>query len=480
MSDVTYYSIGSHSLFLYPYIFNVSFSKASYQSSHSLYCTASLYSAANTYTSYTNNSFSSDEEFFSDSEIYPTSIRYADVKSGVYVFERPPFQANIDFYSGRKHSGKKTTKYLDDLKIWIPWTIFVFKMNPSAFETSSSECYMFFNDKPLSSFDDIVTLPYTPNTFNNGRICFGLTGQKFDINFKNGNIPSTVSSFCNHLFNDYFNSWNYDLSLTTMQISLLHLYFEEKNIYSRIDKTNRKIPSVLKHSANLEQVYNGLDGHSGSSKTWVYILSLLSYLDFSETLDLISFLKSNSPHSTYQKNSQSLSEFISDYSKNVKKNFNHEAYQQCFSDSHQDSSATFANIISSSLSSSTQVWTDLFKKIVPTAANPLLKCEYRINFSNAPQKLELENFHPSKSIFTSVYNQFINDMNKAYSSCLSVYQNSKIEPYNNDQFSINGLDELLFSDKFLDLRNSFISTLRGICYMNSVITLDYEVLNANI
>jgi hypothetical protein len=143
-----------------------------------------------------------------DFSLYPMAVRYADLERGLYIIERPPFQIDLDFSTAKSYRTRKAPKYLTNAKMWIPWTVSIitFRKNTPGYFTFS----VFFNNKPLSSFEDNLIPSYLPNTSAHGSVCLGqdssLVNELIDKN------STDISAIYNQAFNDYFAGWNSDLA----------------------------------------------------------------------------------------------------------------------------------------------------------------------------------------------------------------------------------------------------------------------------
>ena len=83
--------------------------------------------------------------------VYPMAVRYISEKN-TYVIERPPFQLEVDFRMGGAHSGHPK---MPPVKIWIPWTVMIFKAD--SFVTGSfSDVQLFLNSGPIDSLDNYL------------------------------------------------------------------------------------------------------------------------------------------------------------------------------------------------------------------------------------------------------------------------------------------------------------------------------------
>jgi len=142
-----------------------------------------------------NNSINSPRD---PENIFPIAVRYIS-SNGTYFIERPPFQTEVDFnrYKGR------STKF-PPLKIWVPWTILVY--NPR----DPLMYHLYFSHKSLSSMEDFYFPSFFPNTYDDGRLCMGLSSCRIPTdNISVKNIKLMYSS----IINEYMSGgWNTDLS----------------------------------------------------------------------------------------------------------------------------------------------------------------------------------------------------------------------------------------------------------------------------
>jgi len=147
--------------------------------------------------------------------VYPMAVRYIS-ENNTYVIERPPFELEIDFRMGGAHSGHPK---MPAVKIWVPWTVMIFKAN--AFVTGSfSEAQLFLNSGPIESLDDHLVPCLYPNSYSNAKICFSNSLNDFnDVldlkEFEKGNIGYIY----NYIFNNYMmGGWNADLEQNLVRI----------------------------------------------------------------------------------------------------------------------------------------------------------------------------------------------------------------------------------------------------------------------
>ena len=139
-------------------------------------------------------------------DLYPIAVRYTDNKN-VWLIERPPFKATINFKNAKSAQPSKQNFTFD---IWVPWTLMLLHVIP---EESYYNAYLYFNDGPLNSTEDSFIPCIYPNMYMDARMCLNETTillqqhlsstQSFDI--------STIYNF---IINDYMSGgWNTDLGV---------------------------------------------------------------------------------------------------------------------------------------------------------------------------------------------------------------------------------------------------------------------------
>jgi hypothetical protein len=203
---------------------------------------------------------------------YPIAVRHLTATHA--VIERPPFQIKVD-YSPTKSSNRR--KPIKPVTIWIPWTVLVADLRPDHFFSHSR---IFFNDKPLESFDEKMATPYTSNVFNDSKICMG------SISMASRMIEKSDYNALYHAYiNEYFSGgWNADL---------------DNGIYDVLTSTNPdKIPhfngftpidsNIVDKLKNKKMSFYKSNSSSFQQANLYYALSLLS---LEETLDLVSKYK---------------------------------------------------------------------------------------------------------------------------------------------------------------------------------------------
>lgn len=152
----------------------------------------------------------------SQRELMPLAVRYID-KSGNYYVERPPFKININYKNCRAFDSTRET--VDDLQMWIPWSImsiqgsFSYSFNPS-------DVKIVFSHKPLEKNTDIYVNPFLPNSYTDGRICWSNSFNSVSsLNTDKNEIKSFDLTYWHSLIlNDYMmGGWNTDLVCRPLQ-----------------------------------------------------------------------------------------------------------------------------------------------------------------------------------------------------------------------------------------------------------------------
>jgi len=232
----------------------------------------------------------------------PVCVKYKS--ETCIVIERPPFKINPNIrYSRRAY--RESAKYIREPDIWIPWTVVLLVCN-RGFNTRNARIvsYLFFRDEPLSSFDDVVILPYTPNIFNDGRICMGDGENRFMDAINNGDFAlSDISSVYSFIMNEYFmGGWNMDLGHVILN--------EAKEVFSKIVSPENRASTLelAKSHGNyyiikcLKKISAGRDAHLDSKdKSVKFYLNYLSCLDLNQTLEHVKLLieRSHNLHNPY-------------------------------------------------------------------------------------------------------------------------------------------------------------------------------------
>jgi hypothetical protein len=139
----------------------------------------------------------------------PLPIAVRAIQDNIYVIERPPFKTSVRLTGARAARVKKEASIL--CEVWIPWTVSILTMPTE--DNHGPSLKMFYNDGPLSSLEDLLITPWTPNFHYSGEICLGQTSSNFMDAVAHNNVnPNSVTEVYHYLVNDYFNGgWNLDL-----------------------------------------------------------------------------------------------------------------------------------------------------------------------------------------------------------------------------------------------------------------------------
>ena len=283
-------------------------------------------------------------------QLYPIAVRYIS-SDGLYYIERPPFQVDVDYKIARASSNTK--RRFNSAKIWIPWTIFVFNpSNPNYF-------HYYFADKALSSFEDEYIVPYLPNTYPEGAICFSNSLQTLPFDHTTSSFD--VKALYSLAINEFFaGGWNSDLGHPHRQLIDTFVYSHNssevsekyKNLYPDLyaflypteDQLLPLIKSskVIRTSFELSQRYSTSIFNYLHEPNYHYVfLYLLSQLNLQQTLSLISQIINYRRDRSNHNNSLTFSDIIDKTSASSHAD-NHDpfdyrsAYQSIFSQSIND------------------------------------------------------------------------------------------------------------------------------------------------
>ena len=212
-----------------------------------------------------------------DYSLLPLAVRYSSPDGKMHVIERPPFEIEVDFSASTSFRPRISPKFLQSVKIWIPWTVSVISTNYQSNSFSSTfGFHLYFNDKPLQSLDDVLVPCYLPNS-SGGSICMGQDSLIATQLIQNG---SSITDVYNHIFNSYFGGWNCDLSP--------HMFNQEyfAPIIDRISASSKKNAAIL---ANMGY-------RSNTAKYFKSLLFLLSNTSLEEHIGYITYTKQNTSH----------------------------------------------------------------------------------------------------------------------------------------------------------------------------------------
>ena len=303
------------------------------------------------------------ESALNKQSLLPLSVRYID-KSGNYYIERPPFKIKINYKNSR---AMLNGTVVDDLEIWIPWTLMIIPHSFSLNFDPSSVC-LFYSNEQLSSTKTHYVRSLFPNSYENNSICWSQSFQKL---ISTDNTRDDLSSFDltywhSMILNDYMmGGWNNDLQSSSLNNITQHFYhrlsFYADNLRERKGMTpkeaeeyifkkypslyryihmekfpelSQKVRSILmnkfhlpKNAAcmltDLSYVPSGRKRRDNYDHVVGYayckLLAFFSVCSLSETLDFYSdvssYLLEFSPNSIYGRYTYSFSKIISDYNR---------------------------------------------------------------------------------------------------------------------------------------------------------------------
>jgi hypothetical protein len=235
----------------------------------------------------------SKSAFTRDYSLLPLAVRYSSPDGKTHIIERPPFEIEIDFSTATSYRPRTTPKYLQSVKMWIPWTVSVISTEYQSGSFSSSFVFhLYFNDGPLQSFDDKLVPCYLPNS-SSGNICMGQDSLPTSQMIENG---SSITDIYNHTFNSYFGGWNCDLSCAMQNLE----YFAP--IVEKISQ-NKKSAAII---SNYYKRHN-------TAKYYKSLLYLLSNISLQEHIGYITYTKEKTsyhPTLRHHFNKSNLDSFI--------------------------------------------------------------------------------------------------------------------------------------------------------------------------
>lgn len=214
----------------------------------------------------TRNSFSVETEPEKFKELYPIAVRWTNNKD-LWLVERPPFRATITYRNSRSHTSVVKNYTFD---IWVPWTLMMLSIDP---ERSNYVTWLYFNDGPLNSIDDVVIPCFYPNMYNDARMCLNQSSVQLQQHLAEVN-KFDLRTIYNFVINDYMSGgWNYDLGIGVFDAIISkaahknptdHSRKHLSSVYDDITKkytylqNSKKVLSFLKYFSHLslEQVMN--------------------------------------------------------------------------------------------------------------------------------------------------------------------------------------------------------------------------------
>lgn len=264
----------------------------------SVYELKAVISPASSYFNQLSSHYISSHVNFND--FYPIAVRYTDGKN-IWLIERPPFLANIDYKNSRSSWDGKQKEY----SIWMPWTTMLLVSNPN---NSYYDAHLFFNDGPITSLDQYAVPCIFPNIYGDGRMCLNQTSiglqqhvaatGKFDI-----------STIYNYIINDYMTGgWNTDLGIQV---------FDRLVQFSKTAQAAKR--KIVHGDSDQKKVYPSAITAAGRISTKKYIPNFINYFSRS-SLDEINTIISEAKQTMALNNNGSFKTY-SDVIDTVSKNF---------------------------------------------------------------------------------------------------------------------------------------------------------------
>lgn len=237
---------------------------------------------------------------------YPVCVRY--VSANYVVVERPPFRVPVRMKYGHSMSrGGRSDKISYENEIWIPWTVTIIDRNylNSTYGGirggSSRPVYMFFRSSALTSLDDIMVAPYTPNVYADGVICMGRTASDAFERVRQGELnPGSVTDIYNYWMNEYFSGgWNLDLvghAQSEQYLRILDSFIKIKEFVKDIDNSYLKRVLFPKYG---ESIFGDgkclkFDNYIPDKVQAKLFINVLSHLNLEQTLSYVDSIVSRS------------------------------------------------------------------------------------------------------------------------------------------------------------------------------------------
>lgn len=197
------------------------------------------------------SAFTSNTTIETFKDFYPIAVRWTNSKN-LWLIERPPFKASITFKNAR--SGRSSSK-VHTFDVWVPWTSMLLFSDP---EKSHYNAWLYFNDGPINSVDDVLVPCFYPNMYNDGRMCLNETSVLLQQHLAETN-KFDIKTIYNFIINDYMaGGWNLDLGISIFDLAVARSSSSKlKKIYSDITNQNtylrntKKVLSFLKYFSNL-------------------------------------------------------------------------------------------------------------------------------------------------------------------------------------------------------------------------------------
>lgn len=263
-----------------------------------VYEVKAVISSASRYFNQLTSYYSSSDVTFND--FYPIAVRYTDGKN-IWLIERPPFLANIDFKNSRSSwEGKQK-----DYSIWMPWTTMLLVSNPT---NSHYDAHLFINDGPITSLDDYAIPCIFPNIYGDGRMCLNQTSIGLQQHVASIN-KFDISTIYNYIINDYMTGgWNTDLGIQV---------FDKITSFSKSAKLAKH--KIVHGDPSQKKIYPSAVTAAGRISAKKYIPNFINYFSRS-SLDEINTIISEAKQ-TIAANNNGWFRTYSDIISSVTKNF---------------------------------------------------------------------------------------------------------------------------------------------------------------
>lgn len=177
----------------------------------------------------------------------PIATRYIS-GNGLFIVERPPFRNTVRFTPTKAAYSKNSTNFIEK-EVWIPWQVYVVNVD---IIQSKFDFRIFFNDKPLSSMDDIVYMPWLPNLFGNSGVCWGddvgSISQEFLSYGSSISNRKIFDAFCSRYWNG---GWNTDILPGSQSIP----FFLNRNL-ELSDNNDQMIHQNYKDKSEINKMRN--------------------------------------------------------------------------------------------------------------------------------------------------------------------------------------------------------------------------------
>lgn len=214
------------------------------------------------------------DEVNSFNTLLPIAVRYTDNRR-IWLIERPPFKANIQYKTSRASSHSKTI----ETSIWMPWTQMLLISDP---KMSEYKPYLFFSDAPINSLDDLAIPCFYFNMYADGSMCLASSYTMLQQHLSSTE-SFDVATIYNFILNDYMTGgWNADLSLNV---------FDSICSYSKSAREIRKKCTKGDPEKNIKTATTPT-GRISLNKYYNNFFNYFSSMDLPEVLSTITSMKS--------------------------------------------------------------------------------------------------------------------------------------------------------------------------------------------